>query len=58
MCSSDLLKDPATRLDVSGGWHAHLGVLTERLAGRTPPAFLAMVAIIEDAYAQREPRRP
>lgn len=52
------LKDPATRLDVSGGWHAHLAVLTERLAGRTPPAFLAMVATIEDAYAQREPRQP
>ncbi|WP_161567820.1 SRPBCC domain-containing protein [Pigmentiphaga sp. H8] len=52
------LKDQATRLDVSGGWHAHLAVLTERLAGRTPPAFLAMVAAIEDDYAQREPRHP
>lgn len=47
------LKDRAIRLDVSGGWHAHLAVLAERLAGRTPPAFLAMVATIEDDYARR-----
>ena len=47
------LRDAAAMLDVSGGWHAHLAVLEDRLAGREPRAFWSTLAAAEAEYAQR-----
>ncbi len=43
-------------ISVSGGWHTHLGILADRLAGRTPPGFWATHARVEAEYEQRIPR--
>jgi hypothetical protein len=40
---------------VSGGWHSHLAVLADRLAGRTPAAFWAAFARLESEYEKRIP---
>lgn len=49
----------ATRGDmvsVSGGWHAHLGILVARLEGRTPDAFWSMIERLDEEYENRIPR--
>jgi hypothetical protein len=33
------LEDRGTLIGVSGGWHTHLGILVDRLNGRTPRPF-------------------
>lgn len=43
-------------VSVSGGWHTHLGILADRLAGRTPAGFWATHATVEAQYEQRIPR--
>lgn len=43
-------------VSVAGGWHTHLGILADRLAGRTPPGFWATHARVEAEYEQRIPR--
>lgn len=43
-------------VDVSGGWHAHLDVLVERLQGREPSAFWPRVERFERDYEERIPR--
>lgn len=40
-------------LSVSGGWHTHIGVLADRLAGRTPRPFWSSFLRMKDAYAPR-----
>jgi uncharacterized protein YndB with AHSA1/START domain len=46
----------ATRADllgVAGGWHTHLGILADRLAGRTPSRFWATLTRVEAEYDRR-----
>ena len=42
-------------LSVASGWHAHLGILADRLAGRTPPGFWATHTRLEAEYDKRIP---
>lgn len=49
------LEDRATKVDVSSGWHIHLDVLEDLLAGRTPRPFWSTQAIYEQAYEERVP---
>jgi uncharacterized protein YndB with AHSA1/START domain len=37
-------------LNVAGGWHSHLDVLEEVLAGRAPQAFWTHFAALQEAY--------
>ena len=43
-------------VDVSGGWHSHLGVLVALLQGRTPGGFWADNARLTEEYQGRIPR--
>lgn len=47
------LPDLDEMVNVSGGWHTHLAVLAERLAGREPLAFWTLFEGVEDDYARR-----
>lgn len=38
---------------VAGGWHTHLAILGDRLAGISPPAFWALFEDIETRYRER-----
>lgn len=40
-------------VDVSGGWHAHLGVLEERLRGQVPAPFWPRLELLARAYRER-----
>jgi len=40
---------------VSGGWHAHLGLLADRLSGRTPAGFWRTFIAREADYERRTP---
>jgi uncharacterized protein YndB with AHSA1/START domain len=40
----------------SGGWHAHLSMLIDKLEGRTPPSFWTLFEALEPQYDQRYPR--
>lgn len=40
---------------VSGGWHAHLGTLADRLSDRTPAGFWASFKRLEAEYRERIP---
>lgn len=42
-------------ISVAGGWHTHLGILGDRLAGRTPPGFWATHTRLEAEYERRIP---
>lgn len=42
-------------VSVSGGWHAHLDILADRLAGRAPEAFWPANGRLEAEYEQRMP---
>jgi uncharacterized protein YndB with AHSA1/START domain len=42
-------------ISVAGGWHAHLGILADRLNGRTPAGFWATHTRLEAEYEQRIP---
>jgi uncharacterized protein YndB with AHSA1/START domain len=42
----------AAMISVSGGWHAHVDILRDRLEGREPPGFWGAHARAEGAYAQ------
>jgi uncharacterized protein YndB with AHSA1/START domain len=49
----------ATRDDmtsVAAGWHTHLGILADRLAGHAPPGFWATHTRVEAEYEKRIPR--
>lgn len=43
----------ATMLSVSAGWHTHLDVLADRLAGRAPASFWRTQARLEADYERR-----
>ena len=47
------LADRAAMVDVSGGWHAHLGLLEERLRGLVPQPFWPRIEPLERAYRER-----
>ncbi len=46
------LPDRAQMLSVAGGWHAHLGILIDRLNGRTPQNFWKVHELLEAEYEQ------
>lgn len=43
-------------VNVSGGWHTHLGVLADRLAERRPVSFWPTFARLHSEYQRRIPR--
>lgn len=47
------LADRSAMRDVAGGWHAHLAVLSARLAGEPPQSFWMLFDGIEEDYAAR-----
>ena len=42
-------------VNVSGGWHVHIGILSDLLAGRTPRLFWQEHARLGKVYAERFP---
>ena len=47
------IPDPAMRLNISAGWHAHLDVLAARLAGEEPKPFWDQWVALKAEYAKR-----
>lgn len=47
------LADKAEMANVSSGWHAHLGLLEDRLAGNPPRGFWSRIEGLEAEYAER-----
>lgn len=47
------LVNGAERINVASGWHTHLAILADRLAGRTPPPFWLLFEGLETDYAKR-----
>lgn len=47
------IEDPAVRLNVSAGWHAHIDVLDARLRGRTPAPHWDNWTALRSLYAER-----
>lgn len=47
------LADTKTMINVAGGWHTHLDILSQKLAGRTPPSFWSLFEGIEAEYGKR-----
>lgn len=50
------LPDRAALLSVAAGWHAHVGILVDRLEGRAPGNFWIAHASLETVYTERLPR--
>lgn len=48
-------EDREVLLSVAAGWHTHLGILADRLAGRAPRPFWSVHMQREVEYAQRIP---
>jgi uncharacterized protein YndB with AHSA1/START domain len=48
-----LLADRKTMVGVGSGWHAHLGVLADRLHGREPEPFWSKFVPLEEEYEKR-----
>jgi uncharacterized protein YndB with AHSA1/START domain len=42
-----------TLISVAGGWHTHLGILADVLAGRTPQPFWSTHSALEAEYGKR-----
>ena len=49
------LSDRDAMISVAGGWHTHLGILADRLAGREPPGFWRTHTQVEAEYERRIP---
>ncbi|NZA27371.1 SRPBCC family protein [Luteimonas sp. SJ-92] len=49
------LRGRDTMISVASGWHAHLGVLLDRLHGRAPASFWPAHTRLESEYALRLP---
>jgi len=47
------LADRDEMISVASGWHTHLGILVDRLAGRTARPFWSVFATHEGYYAER-----
>ncbi|MFD0738001.1 SRPBCC family protein [Lysobacter koreensis] len=45
-------------LSVAAGWHAHVGILIDRLSGRQPQPFWSTHTRLEAEYARRIPADP
>lgn len=50
------LKDRAMRVNVSSGWHIHLDILEDLLAGRTPRPFWTNQQRYEEQYEAQVPQ--
>lgn len=48
-----ILLGPQVIANVAGGWHAHLAILADRLAGVEPRPFWSLFTPVEQAYEQR-----
>lgn len=48
-----LLADRKAMVGVGSGWHAHLGVLADRLHGREPEPFWSKYVPLEEEYEKR-----
>jgi uncharacterized protein YndB with AHSA1/START domain len=44
---------PSQMVSVAGGWHTHLGILADRLNGRSPRPFWSAHARLEGEYERR-----
>jgi uncharacterized protein YndB with AHSA1/START domain len=42
-------------INTAGGWHAHLAILADKLAGKTPPSFWTVFEGLEEEYRRRLP---
>ena len=49
------IEDRGVRLMVSAGWHAHLDILAERLAGQAPTDFWGRWVRLREEYERRQP---
>jgi len=49
------IPDRGQLLSISAGWHTHLDILADRLAGREPAGFWATHAKLEAEYGRRIP---
>ncbi|TWI03648.1 hypothetical protein IP90_01462 [Luteimonas cucumeris] len=49
------LRDRSDMISVAGGWHAHLGILADRLHEHTPPGFWSTHAWLEAEYKRQIP---
>ena len=47
------LPDRTKMVMASGGWHTHLDILAQHLAGNTPPAFWTEFGRLQQEYARR-----
>lgn len=47
------LDDPEERVDVAAGWHTHLGILEDHVAGQSPRAFWSNWERLEAEYQER-----
>jgi len=45
--------DPDTLISVGAGWHTHLGILADRLEGKSPKGFWKVHNPMEKAYEKR-----
>lgn len=45
--------DRDTLISVASGWHTHLGILADRLSGKTPKGFWTVHKKVETQYEQR-----
>lgn len=52
------LRSREVRLSVAAGWHTHLGILADRLAGREPRPFWSTHARLEAEYEGRFAKEP
>lgn len=50
------LRDRKAMLSVGSGWHAHLGILSDRLHGNEPQGFWSALIKLEAEYDRRLPR--
>ena len=44
-------------LNTAGGWHTHVGILIDRLNGRTPPGFWTRFTQLRAQYEQKLPQQ-
>lgn len=45
--------DPATLISVGAGWHTHLGILIDRLEGKSPQGFWKVHNRMEEVYKKQ-----
>ena len=48
--------DPEQAKGIAAGWHTHLGILVDRLAGKEPAGFWSVHMPLEEEYAKRLPK--